>query len=196
MHKQYFITDPHFGHHNILKFTDDNGKLTREFNSIEEMDDLIIENINKVVRVVDKLYILGDCAMYRRCLSTLDRINTKKRILIRGNHDIFKLKDYTPYFKDVRAYKIMPKHGLIFSHIPIHPCQLEGRFVLNIDGHRHQNEIDDKRYMNICPEIIGYHPIDLETILEVKNERGLNANNKENNDYQEENWENEGGITK
>lgn len=188
MHKNYFITDPHFGHHNILTFKDEAGKLTREFKTIEEHDDLIIDNINAVVRVVDKLYILGDCAMYRRYLCTLDRINTKKRILIRGNHDIFKLKDYIPYFKDIRAYKIMPKHGLIFSHIPIHSCQLEGRFVLNIHGHMHQNKIDDERYFNICPEQIGYHPISLEEIIERKP--------KEDNDYQEENMENEGGITK
>ena len=168
MHKQYFITDPHFGHHNLLTFKDEAGKLTREFKNIEEHDNLIIENINAVVRPCDKLFVLGDVAMNRKCISTMDRIITKKRILIRGNHDIFKLRDYTPYFTDVRAYKMMPKHGIMFSHIPVHPCQLEGRFTLNIHGHRHQNEIDDKRYMNICPEIIGYNPISLEEILEKK----------------------------
>jgi len=82
-------------------------------------------NINKIVRPMDKLYMLGDVVMYRRNFTLLDRINTKKRILIRGNHDIFKLKDYLPYFKDIRAYKVMPKHGIIFSHVPIHPCQLD-----------------------------------------------------------------------
>lgn len=173
MHKQYFISDPHFGHYNIIKFTDNEGNVTRPFKTIEEMDDLIIENINKVVRVMDKLYILGDCVMNRRCLLTLDRINTKKRILIRGNHDIFKLKDYLPYFKDIRAYKVMPKHDIIFSHIPIHSCQLEGRFNFNIHGHMHHKKIDDPRYFNICPEQIGYEPIDLETILEEKKKRGL-----------------------
>ena len=64
-------------------------------------------------------------------------------------------------------------YGIIFSHIPIHPCQLEGRFTLNVHGHSHSNQIDDKRYMNICPEIIGYDPLTLEQILEVKQERGL-----------------------
>ncbi len=168
MYKNYFIADPHWGHYNILSFTDDNDVLVRPFSSIEEMDDLIIDNINKEIRVCDKLYILGDVAINRRCLSILDRINTKKRILIRGNHDIFKLKDYTPYFKDVRAYKVMPKHGIIFSHIPIHEVQLEGRFSLNVHGHMHHNFIEDPRYMNICPEIIGYKPIELEEILERK----------------------------
>ena len=83
MHKNYFISDPHFGHHNILKFLDNNGKLTREFKSIEEHDNEIIKNINAVVRPCDKLFILGDVAMNRKCISTLDRIITKKKILIR-----------------------------------------------------------------------------------------------------------------
>lgn len=168
MHKQYFITDPHWGHFNIITFEDNEGRICRPFSSIEEHDDLIIDNINKVVRPCDKLYVLGDVIMYRRNFTILDRIITKKRILIRGNHDIFKLKDYLPYFKDIRAYKVMPKHGIIFSHIPIHPCQLEGRFKLNVHGHCHHNFIDDKRYMNICPERIGYKPIELEEILERK----------------------------
>ena len=175
MHKNYFIADPHFGHHDVITFTDDNGKILRPFSSIEEHDNLIIDNINKVVRVMDKLFILGDVVMNRKMMSILDRINTKKRILIRGNHDIFKLKDYTPYFKDVRAYKVIPKHGIIFSHIPIHPCQLERRFKLNVHGHMHHNfignpyslnvNVPDPRYMNICPEIIGYKPVELEEIL-------------------------------
>lgn len=166
MHKQFFITDPHFGHNNIITFKNNEGELTRPFSTIEEMNDLIIDNINKVVRTCDKLYILGDVAINKRCLPILDRINTKKRILIRGNHDIFKLKDYIPYFKDVRAYKVMPKYGIIFSHIPIHTAQLQGRFGLNVHGHMHHNQIEnDSRYMNICPEIIGYHPISLEEII-------------------------------
>jgi calcineurin-like phosphoesterase family protein len=169
MHKQYFIADPHWRHHNIIKFTNNENKLVRPFQSVEEMDELIIKNINEIVRVCDKLYILGDIVMNRKCLNILNKINTKKLILIRGNHDIFKLKDYLPYFKDIRAYKVMPKHGIIFSHIPIHPNQLEGRFTLNVHGHMHHNKLDDPRYMNICPEIIGYMPISLEEILERKN---------------------------
>lgn len=175
MHKNYFISDPHFGHYKIITFEDNAGKLVRPFSSIEEHDNLIIENINKIVRPVDKLYILGDVVMYRRNFNILDRINTKKRILIRGNHDIFKLKDYLPYFKDVRAYKVMPKHGIIFSHCPIHPCQLEGRWKMNIHGHTHHNVIKDKRYFNICPENIGYEPLELDYILETKKNRGLDA---------------------
>jgi len=165
MHKNYFISDPHFGHSNILNFKDDNDQLVRPgFSCIEDHDTLIIDNINEVVRPQDKLYILGDVAINRRCLPILDRINTKKRILIRGNHDIFKLKDYTPYFKDLRAYKVLPKHMIIFSHIPIHPNELN-RFKLNGHGHMHHKTLDDKRYINLCVEQTNYKPIELEDIL-------------------------------
>lgn len=175
MHKSYFISDPHLGHSNILTFANNEGVILRKFASIEEHDSLILDEINRLVRPVDKLYILGDVVMYRRNFALLDRIITKKRILVRGNHDIFKLKDYLPYFTDVRAYKVMPKHGIIFSHIPIHTCQLEGRFNLNVHGHMHGHRIDDSRYMNICPEQIGYTPIELEEILAIKRERNNEA---------------------
>lgn len=182
MHKNYFMSDPHFGHYKIITFKDDDGNLVRPFESIEEHDNLMIDNINRLVRPMDKLYLLGDVIMYRRNFPILDRIITKKLILIRGNHDIFKLKDYLPYFKDVRAYKVMPKHGIIFSHCPIHECQLKGRWKLNVHGHMHHNFVEHPKYMkakedplyfNICPERIGYEPIELEEILEIKKNRGL-----------------------
>lgn len=167
MHKNYFISDPHFGHSNILNFKDDQGKLVRPgFSSIEEHDTLIIDNINEVVRPQDKIFILGDIAMNRKYICVLDRIITKKRILLRGNHDIFKLKDYIPYFKDIRAYKVLPKHGIIFSHIPIHEYHLQGRWKLNVHGHMHHNTLDDKRYLNVCVEQTNYKPVELQEILE------------------------------
>ena len=165
-HKNYFISDPHFGHRNIISFTDNKGNILRPFSSIEEHDDLIINNINKKVRVQDKLFILGDVAFKNSDLKILDKINTKKRVLIKGNHDLETLKNYCQYFKDIRSYKILPKHGVIFSHIPIHPCQLQGRFTHNIHGHMHGNKIDDDRYLNICPEQVGYKVLELEEILQ------------------------------
>ena len=155
MHKQFFLSDPHFGHNNILNFKDDDDKLVRPgFSSIEEHDTFIIDNINKVVRPQDKLYLLGDVVINRKNMSILERINTKKIILIKGNHDIFKLKDYLPYVKDIRAYKVMPKYGIIFSHIPIHPFDLDEseRFNYNVHGHMHHKTLDDPRYINVCVE--------------------------------------------
>lgn len=166
MHKSFFISDPHFGDVNILNFKDDQENLVRSgFSCIEDHDTLIIDNINEVIRPQDKLFILGDVVMNRKNMSILNRINTKKRVLLKGNHDIFKLKDYLPYFRDIRAYKVLPKYGIVCSHIPIHPNEFN-RWKLNVHGHMHHKTLDDKRYLNVCVEQTNYKPIELEDILE------------------------------
>jgi len=176
--KTFIISDTHFGHRNIIKFKDKDGNLTRPFKSVEEMDELMVKNWNSVVQPEDRVYHLGDVVMNRRCLEIFNRLNGRI-CLIKGNHDIFKLKDYTPYFDDIRAYKVYPKHGLILSHIPVHPNQLKGRFKYNIHGHLHQNfvtkedESIDERYVNVCVENINYTPLDFD---DLKNQ--LNRKNK------------------
>lgn len=165
MPETWFISDTHFGHSNILKFNRNDGKPLREFSSIEEMDEKIIKNWNDVVRPQDRIYHMGDVVINRRYLNVLSRCSGKK-VLIKGNHDIFKLKDYTEYFEDVRAYKVFPAHGLIVSHMPVHPCQLEGRFKANAHGHMHANKIDDPRYINLCVEHTNYSPVNLGYVLE------------------------------
>lgn len=167
MSKSWIISDTHFGHKNIITFKDAKGNLIRPFASVEEMDELIVENWNNLVRDKDTIYHLGDVAMNRRCLSILNCLKGRK-ILIKGNHDIFKLKDYTSYFEDIRAYKVYPNLGIIFSHIPIHPYQLQNRFIFNGHGHLHQNLIDDPRYINLCVENTNFKPVDLDELIETK----------------------------
>jgi calcineurin-like phosphoesterase family protein len=165
-HKSFVTSDTHFGHKNILTFTDDEGKLTREFDSVEEMDEHMVDNWNRIVRPVDKVYHLGDVAIQKKSISIVERLNGKK-ILIKGNHDIFSLKEYAKYFKDVRAYRMFPGEGFILSHIPIHPRQLQGRWRYNIHGHLHQNLVGDERYINVCVEQTDYEPVDLEHIFAI-----------------------------
>jgi len=169
MSATYFMSDPHLGHKNIITFKDNNGKLTRPFRTIEEMDETIISSVNSVVKPQDRLYILGDVVINRKNLPTIARLNGRKK-LIKGNHDIFKLKDYTPYFDDIVAYRIYPKYGLICTHMPIHPYLLENRWKANVHGHTHQNDVVnsgniDKRYVNICVEKTNYTPVSFDELL-------------------------------
>jgi len=164
--QNFIISDTHFGHTNIIRFKDNDGNLIRPFDSVDQMDDFMVEKWNSVVRDVDRVYHLGDVAMNRRCLRTLERLKGRK-ILLRGNHDIFKLKDYIPYFEDIRGYKIFPKSGVILSHFPIHPRQFDlgDRWKLNVHGHLHQNVIDDNRYYNVSVERINYTPVNYDDII-------------------------------
>ena len=151
----WLITDTDFGHGNILNFKDAQGYPVRPFSSVEEMDEDMIENWNSSVEDGDKVYHLGDVAIPRVGLKTLSRLSGRK-VLIRGNHDIFKLSDYAKYFKDIRAYHVL--NGWILSHVPIHPGSL-GRWTGNIHGHLHSNTIDDPRYRSVCVEQTNYCPV-------------------------------------
>lgn len=159
----FFISDTHFGHTNILNFKDKNGKPVRPYSSVEEMDEALIKNWNSIVKTQDKIYHLGDVAIPRKGLECLARCNGDK-VLVRGNHDIFKLKDYTKFFRDIRGYIVIENY--LCSHIPVHP-ESKGRYKKNIHGHLHTNNLDDDFYINVSVEQINFTPISFE---ELKND--------------------------
>lgn len=162
--KTWILADPHFGQKSILTFKRNNGELLRSFCCIANHDMTIIENCNRLISDSDKVYVLGDVCMDRKHLYKIGLIKGRKT-LIAGNHDQAETKEYLKYFKNVRAYKMMPKLGFILSHIPVHPNNLY-RFTHNIHGHVHEKSYDDERYINVCVEVTDYKPVDLQEIIE------------------------------
>lgn len=174
----FLTADPHFGHQGVCRFTRDDGSKLRPYDSAEEMDEDMVRRWNDTVRPGDKVYVLGDVVINRKALGIMRRLNGDK-VLIKGNHDIFKLEDYTPHFRDIRGYHVM--NGLILSHIPIHEESL-GRFGCNVHGHLHYrrvtrpngrggNEIDP-RYWCASVEHTDYRPILFEEVLKQIVEQG------------------------
>lgn len=142
----WLVSDTHFGHEKTCTvFKREDGSPLRPFSSAEEMDEFMVKAWNDRVRPNDKVYHLGDVVINRKALSTLERLNGDK-ILIRGNHDIFKLEDYTKYFRDIRGYHVMD--GMILSHIPVHESSL-GRFGCSIHGHLHANRVMKARGIDV-----------------------------------------------
>lgn len=133
----------------------------RPWDDYQEMEDALVENWNRVVGVNDRVYHLGDVAIKRSGLKVLEKLNGKK-VLIRGNHDIYKLSDYTPYFEDIRGCNVIDCIAL--THVPVHPESFQGRWKGNIHGHLHHNKHADPRYYNVCVECIDYTPIDFELV--------------------------------
>ena len=162
MPNTFLISDTHFGHRGMYEFMHSDGhRVRREFSSVEEGDEAMVENWNSVVGVKDKVYHLGDVFINRSARHILERLNGTK-VLIKGNHDIFDLKCYLPYFKDIRAYHRID--DIVFSHIPLHPDTIE-RIQGNIHGHLHRDKVmvdndTDFRYFSVCVERIGYTPIE------------------------------------
>jgi calcineurin-like phosphoesterase family protein len=162
----WLISDTHFGHDKTCTvFKRDDGTPLRPFRDAEEMDEELVRRWNERVRKNDKVYHLGDVVIARKSLATLYRLNGDK-VLIKGNHDIFKLNDYTNHFRDIRGYHVMS--GLILSHVPVHADSIE-RFGCNVHGHLHFRRVMlgnriDPRYFNVSVECIDFAPILLEDL--------------------------------
>jgi calcineurin-like phosphoesterase family protein len=176
----FLVSDTHFGHAGVCRFTCDDGVTKiRPWTDPEEMDEEMVRRWNERVGKNDKVYHLGDVVINRKALGIMRRLNGDK-VLIRGNHDIFRDEEYREHFRELRAYHVM--NGMILSHIPLHPESL-GRFGVNIHGHTHQrrvmkprgvdaktgeilygNEIDP-RYHCVCVEQTDFAPILFEDVI-------------------------------
>lgn len=169
MSRIWLISDLHFSHRGVCNFLRDDGTPLRPWNDPEEMDEALIENFNNLVSPNDKTYFLGDMVINRRALPQIGKLNGDK-ILIKGNHDIFRLNEYTEYFRDIRAYHVHPKSNVIMSHIPIHASS-KRRFRANIHGHTHANFVlgldglPDPWYINVCVENTNFRPILFDEVL-------------------------------
>ena len=159
----FLISDTHFGHSNILNFNKSDGtKLRPEFTNIKDHDLELIKRWNYVVSPQDKVYHLGDVGFtnFPYIKNIFDSLNGTK-VLIKGNHDNFKLTQYAQIFKDIRATHVLDTW--VLSHVPIHPMCLD-RWRGNIHGHLHEHKAEDPGYINICVEHINYTPIPFEEI--------------------------------
>ena len=184
----FLVSDTHFGHAGVCRFTRNDGitKL-RPWTDPMEMDEAMVATWNDRVGPNDKVYHLGDVVINRKALGIMRRLNGDK-VLIRGNHDIFKDTDYREHFRELRAYHVM--NGLILSHIPVHSESL-GRFGCNIHGHLHANRVMkpravdartgeilysdeiDPRYYNVSVEQLpNFAPILFEDVLKRIVEQG------------------------
>jgi calcineurin-like phosphoesterase family protein len=176
----FLVSDTHFGHAGVCRFThpDDPEVKLRPWSDPDEMDEDMVRRWNERVRPTDKVYHLGDVVINRKALRTLHRLNGDK-VLIRGNHDIFRDEEYRTYFRELRAYHVL--NGMILSHIPVHEASL-GRFGVNIHGHLHASRVkrargvdaktgavlygtdNDLRYHCVCVEQTDFAPILLEDV--------------------------------
>ncbi len=164
VHDKWFISDTHFFHANILKFTDDQGKKTRPFNTLEEMHETIIENWNKVVKDNDYVYHLGDVTFrYDGAFNNLmHRLKGKKRLIV-GNHDKLWNPALQMNFEKAELWKGFKEHNFTASHFKLlKGSQRDGEY--NVHGHTHQNVDPDPFYFNVCVEVRNYTPTNIDEI--------------------------------
>jgi calcineurin-like phosphoesterase family protein len=175
----FFTSDTHFGHANIIKYSH------RPFESVEQMDEALIENWNSRVRGEDVVYHLGDFAFakYDRILQILSRLNGQKHLL-RGNHDgeLDKAMQYridsgwdirVAEYLNYKELKIGKQH-IVLSHYPFERWNRSHFGAWHLHGHEHGSLEDrhDILRMDVGVDAVGtwlaphftYAPISLDEV--------------------------------
>lgn len=168
-HDIWFISDTHFFHDNILRFTDRNGGLIRgsRFVDVREMNEYMVERWNSRVKPQDKVYHLGDVALgvknQDEFTALVKSLNGHKRLLI-GNHDHIEQPAYREFERiELWTGGKFKKYNFVASHIPLRKEQMrDGEY--NVHGHIHEHFMSDEGYINVCVERTNYRPLHLDEI--------------------------------
>lgn len=157
----FIFSDPHYNHKNICLGETEWGageknlNKFRHFQTLSEMNAVIINNINSIVGQDDILYCLGDFAFggHDNIRIFRERIVCKNIHLIFGNHDEHIIKNTNNYRdlflsvnqsinlqvvipskeKDIRAKKLT----FILSHFPYASWDSMSKGVMHLFGHLH-----------------------------------------------------------
>lgn len=168
----WFTSDLHFNHTNILKYE----PISRPFETIEEMNEVLIENWNRHVNEEDTVYVLGDLCMGKDAdiPAILERLKGHI-ILIRGNHDGSKRrKIYEKHGIEIKDICYLPYKGRYFvmCHFPIASEEFlkmvrkDNSEVIMLYGHVHSNAakgyVDGTFHVGV--DTNGLAPVSIEEI--------------------------------
>lgn len=142
--KVWFTSDLHFWHKNICKYCN------RPFETMEEMNQALINNWNSVVKEDDTVFVLGDMGFcgYDKLEPLISQLNGKK-YLIQGNHDsdkiVFRLYEaniiegyYKMHEVTIIGDEECPDQQLTLCHFPMIDWPNKERGAWMVHGHQHQ----------------------------------------------------------
>ena len=151
--KVFFTSDTHFGHNNIIKYCG------RPFNSIEEMDETIINNWDSVVGKDDYIFHLGDFCFggADKWKYYLNQLNGKKYLIL-GNHDFKNYPRSQEYqFENVSQQMLITigNYKLVLNHYPFltFPGYYHNK-IFQLFGHVHSGgrpNVDSPRLKLLLP---------------------------------------------
>ena len=169
--KTFFTADTHFDHKNIITYCD------RDFNTIEDMNDTIVDRWNSVISNKDAVYHIGDFTLgsmvhFRKWVNLLNG-NIK---IIPGSHDYRWMKDFIP---TDRVQVLPPLVSIEFGNIKVNAYPTV--FVLchysmqvwdrshygsyHLFGHSHGNLKGIGRSMDVGVDTNNFYPYSLDDIL-------------------------------
>jgi len=156
--KLKIVSDTHFNHDIIIK------RGMRKFDSLQDMNNYIIEKWNREIKPNDNVIHLGDFAFgnnFELIESICKKLNGNITLIL-GNHDSdYKVKNiYSKYFKCLGSLCIGDYY---FTHEPVHmnvinPNQVRSgdrQATINIHGHLHNGEYCSDKHINYCMDLLG-----------------------------------------
>lgn len=186
----FFTSDTHYSHHNICSSTTSwtDKSNCRNFSSLEEMNQTIVNNLNEKVSENDILFHLGDWSFggIDKIKEFRDQINCKNIYLILGNHDhhIEKNKNnLKSLFLDVFQYlelEILHEKNskFVLMHYPIVSWNKMNEGVIHIHGHTHlpnHLRLSGGKIIDVGLDGNNLYPISLEEILELMSNREIKS---------------------
>ena len=159
----WVLSDSHFFHKKIIEYTN------RPFESVEEMNAVMVSNYKAVVKPDDIVIWCGDITFSQdSVINEILRSLPGYKIHILGNHDFDRSGKVKKLDVDERyiCYVMNAKHKqrefqIIFSHYPITKIP---KNCVNVHGHLHLN-VADPWNINVCVEHTSFTPIGLSDIV-------------------------------
>jgi len=162
--KIFYTSDTHFGHKNIIKY----GNRYKYCQTVEEMDQLLIDNWNSVVGKEDTVIHLGDVAFPQNNINDIMNQLNGNIHLVLGNHDYKKGKPYSylDYFFHIYADQIVIQHEmkLVLCHYPIKNWPYKHKGYKHLHGHSHGNDLYDIDAIDVGVDCWDLFPISLEQV--------------------------------
>lgn len=149
----FFTSDTHYNHANIIKFCN------RPFKDVEQMNEAMIMNWNRVVGVDDTVFHLGDFCLGGAVewIKVLDRLNGKIYLIL-GNHDLKNLRQgFIGRFEHVamQMHITVGKQRIYLCHYPFLCFEGGYREVWQLFGHVHSRknntDLDAERLQYLYP---------------------------------------------
>ena len=181
-HQQLFFTsDTHYMHKNICRGVTnwtDAEDITRDFKTLDEMNDRIVNNINYAVGQDDILFHLGDWSFggFEMIEQFRNRINCQNIHLILGNHDHHIERDregIRRLFISVHQYlelEVDKEHKYVLMHYPLMSWNKMNDGTIHLHGHVHlpnDRRIGKGKMMDVGVDGNGLNPINYKAVNKI-----------------------------
>ena len=171
----FFTSDLHFGHRNIIKHCD------RPFSNVDEMNSALIDNWNGVVGNDDRVIVVGDMFLCgkQKMPEIMSQLKGYK-VLVKGNHDLSLKKMKEVGFDECHRkmnYTLPNGQKALVQHHPV-PERLFSDHDLLIHGHIHISPRTRGKRINVSCDIWGFSPIHVDRLCDLVSTKKSETSNE------------------